>query len=239
MGAMRLVSLLLLAPLLVSAADDDGPRLGCGFGSGMGITDEDGDGFGSTIDCDDSDPDVHPDADEYCDGIDNDCDGKLDEDAAVDAITWYEDYDHDDWGFETGDTAQACSQPDGYGPPGDCYDVDPRISPDADELCDGVDNDCDGLFDEDPVDGDYGCLDADGDGYGDPEICETSARSRVASCSTTQTATTGTPPSIPTRRTSATGWTTTAMARWIPGTWTRTETAGPAVTETATTRMPR
>jgi hypothetical protein len=49
--------------------------------------------------------------------------------------------------------------------PADCNDADPAIRPDAPELCDGVDTDCDGLVDEDAGEGSW-FLDADGDGYG-------------------------------------------------------------------------
>ena len=170
---MRLHPVLLLLPLVVATGADGDPRLGCGFGGGLGIEDADEDGYGSTIDCDDADPAIHPDAAEYCDGIDNDCDDDIDEDDAVDGETWYWDGDHDGWGVADGGTVSACHQPDGYGPVGDCYDYDPRISPSADEVCDGADNDCDGRVDVDPVDGATGCLDADGDGFGDPAICET------------------------------------------------------------------
>ncbi len=176
MVAMRFTPLLLLTPLILAEDDGEGPRLGCGFGSGVGIADEDGDGFGSTIDCDDADLAINPYAMEHCDGIDNDCDDKVDEDDAVDALTWYQDYDYDGWGNAEGETTRACSQPEGYAQAGDCYDLDPRISPDALEYCDGVDNDCDGIADEDSVDVQYGCLDVDDDGYGDPEVCVTECR---------------------------------------------------------------
>ena len=49
---------------------------------------------------------------------------------------------------------------------GDCNDADPRIFPESPEVCDGLDNDCDYLVDEDGGDLDW-CLDEDGDGHGD------------------------------------------------------------------------
>lgn len=42
-------------------------------------TDSDGDGWSTPIDCDDSDPDVHPGAPEACGAGDEDCDGEVDE----------------------------------------------------------------------------------------------------------------------------------------------------------------
>ncbi len=170
---MRLLPALLLLPLICGSSDEGKVRLGCGFGSGMGITDADEDGYGSTIDCDDGDPEVNPAADEYCDGYDNNCDGTVDEAESLDAETWYWDGDDDGWGTELGETHAACSIPSGYGPAGDCNDQDPRVYPDAPEVCDGLDNDCNGTPDDEPVNGLEGCLDADGDGYGDPDVCTT------------------------------------------------------------------
>ncbi len=171
---MRPHPVLLLLPLLVGTGAEGEVRLGCGFGDGLGIVDADGDGYGSTIDCDDGDAAVHPDAEESCNGIDDDCDDELDEDHAIDASTWHFDGDHDGWGVLGTESVRACTQPDGYGPAGDCYDMDPRISPDAEESCNGLDDDCDGELDEDAVDASWGCRDQDRDGFGDPEVCLTS-----------------------------------------------------------------
>ena len=52
---------------------------------------------------------------------------------------------------------------------GDCDDTDPATWPDAPELCDGADNDCDGETDEDATDATFWFRDADGDGHGDPD----------------------------------------------------------------------
>jgi len=118
-------------------------------------------------DCDDADADVHPGQDEVCDGVDQDCDGTADDDA-IDMSIYYADSDGD--GFGDADSATwGCSQPTGYVlDDTDCDDGDAGVNPDATETCDDVDQDCDGLIDDDAADmGDW-YADADGDGYGDP-----------------------------------------------------------------------
>ncbi len=108
--------------------------------------DADGDGWTADQDCDDSDPEIHPDAEEVCDGVDNDCDGDIDEGLGT---TWYEDLDGDGYGSPgTGIVVcDACLT--GYvRDSSDCDDGDPNTNPGADEICDGVDNDCDGDVDE-------------------------------------------------------------------------------------------
>lgn len=114
-------------------------------------------------DCADGDPD----APDLCDGVDSDCDGQVDEDA--EDAQWYPDADDDGYGTTRGSLI-ACSAPDGYVDNDlDCDDEDPDISPDAAEVCGGVDEDCDGLEDDDDpsVSGQSSFyLDEDDDGYG-------------------------------------------------------------------------
>ncbi|OGL98361.1 hypothetical protein A2304_01545 [Candidatus Uhrbacteria bacterium RIFOXYB2_FULL_57_15] len=114
-------------------------------------------------DCDDGDADVHPYAAEYCNDIDDDCDDDIDEDA-VDQSEWYADADGDGSGNWL-DNAWSCIQPDGYVDNGDdCDDLDGSVYPGADETCNGLDDDCDGIVptDETDADGD-GTSECDGD----------------------------------------------------------------------------
>jgi hypothetical protein len=96
-------------------------------------------------DCDDSDPEVYPGADEYCDGEDDDCDGAIDESDAVDATSWYSDSDGDGYG-DPATATPSCSMPSSMiDTGGDCDDADAAINPGAEEVCgDGVDDDCSG-----------------------------------------------------------------------------------------------
>ena len=100
-------------------------------------------------DCDDDDPDVNPKMPELCNGKDDDCDGSRDEPSAIDAPTWYQDSDRD--GF--GDAAVAktlCHDIDGWVADNtDCDDALEMVNPDGDEVCNGRDDDCDGLVDPD------------------------------------------------------------------------------------------
>ncbi len=119
-----------------------------GYSLAGGELDLDGDGWRPCADdCDDHNPDVHPFQPEICgDGLDNDCNGAIDDDVDIDGDGW-----------------TTCD--------GDCLDVLPEgidlpvnpadVHPDAEERCDGQDNDCNGLADDG--------LDADGDGY---SICD-------------------------------------------------------------------
>lgn len=117
-------------------------------------TDADGDGYhvgeGCTgdLDCDDTNALVFPGADEKCNGVDDDCDGAIDEEA-IDQQTFYRDNDGDGYG-DPSDSITACTQPQGYvSVSGDCSDLNSAINPGVAEVCgDVIDNNCDSNIDE-------------------------------------------------------------------------------------------
>ncbi len=127
--------------------------------------DQDEDGAGQSEDCDDTDAAIFPDAEEVCDGIDNDCDGELDE---TGERTAYVDADGD--GFGAGEALGTyCELPVGTADNAeDCDDTNLAVSPSAEEICDGLDNDCDTAVDVGATDGRVHYTDADADGFGDP-----------------------------------------------------------------------
>ncbi len=109
-------------------------------------------------DCNDLDLNVNPGAPEHCDGVDEDCDGEVDEDA-VDAITFYADVDGDGHG-DAASPVLACAASEGVvDNDDDCDDADANNFPGNAEAADGLDNDCDDMADEG--------LDSDGDGLED------------------------------------------------------------------------
>ena len=155
------------------------------LGEGSWYQDSDGDGYGDGVatvsctapsgyvadntDCDDSDGAVSPSATELCNGIDDDCDGAVDESTAADATVWYQDSDSD--GYGSGLTQVSCDQPTGYvSGDGDCDESSGAIRPGAAELCNGVDDDCDGQIDDGAAGTQTWYRDADQDGEGDPSV---------------------------------------------------------------------
>ena len=146
--------------------------------------DSDGDGYGDALtpteactqppghaangdDCDDTNASTSPAAYEVCDGVDNDCDSSIDEADAINATSWYTDADSDGYG-SSGAATLSCTAPTGHADnASDCDDASAAVNPGATELCDALDNDCDGTTDEaDAVDAATWYMDTDSDGYG-------------------------------------------------------------------------
>jgi hypothetical protein len=140
--------------------------------------DNDGDGFGTgatealgcypptgyvdnNIDCDDSTSDRSPDNSELCDGIDNDCNLLID-DEAVNAPTWYQDEDGDGFGDPNSPIESCTIQTGLVSNDLDCDDSLATVYPSAPEIWyDNIDQNCDGIDD-----------DQDQDGYPSAEDCD-------------------------------------------------------------------
>ena len=115
-------------------------------------------------DCNDADAAINPGVNEDCAQplVDMDCDGELNDIGADNCTPWFYDGDNDTWGTSQ---FQCRCEPDGNYKavnPGDCYDSNPAYNPDAQEVCDNIDNDCDKVVDD-------GC-DDDGDGFCDADM---------------------------------------------------------------------
>ena len=118
---------------------------------------EDVDGDGMSVcegDCDDGDPATYNGANEACDGADNDCDqvvpdNELDADGDG-TLVCDGDCDDADPLMNTldvdGDGVTSCA--------GDCDDADAAVFPGATEVCNAIDDDCDGVVPEDETDDD-------------------------------------------------------------------------------------
>ena len=125
-------------------------------------------------DCDDSNAAIHPGAQELCNGIDDNCDGTIDTDnTSLPQHIFYQDKDNDTYGNKE-ITIQACAAPPGYtdnnsdiNPEGvfDCKDNNSAINPGEAELCNSIDDNCNGQTDEGS---NIYYRDEDGDTYGNP-----------------------------------------------------------------------
>jgi len=145
--------------------------------------DADGDGYTTDDgDCDDTDADVYPGAIEVCDdaNVDEDCDGKTDDDdesVSADSLNaWFVDADGDGYGTPDIEVLQ-CDAPAGHvADDTDCDDSDAAVNPGAAEVCDAddVDENCNGLSGSADPELDASStlewfLDADRDGFGDDD----------------------------------------------------------------------
>jgi Putative metal-binding motif len=158
------------------AANGDGGSKGDGPGTGfesfpigcagtLYYRDFDGDGFGGADsgytrncskpmyyanvlgDCNDSDERIYPGATEVCNKRDDNCNGQIDEGLPI--VTYHVDADGDGHGSPKGPTVMDCTPPKGYAPGvDDCDDTKPTVYAGAQELCDYIDNNCNGQTDE-------------------------------------------------------------------------------------------
>jgi hypothetical protein len=125
--------------------------------------DADSDGFGSSAsgttaacsapsgyvsnnsDCNDGNASIRPGGTEVCNGADDNCNGSIDEGVGS---TFFRDADGDGFGSSAGGTTVACSAPSGYvSNNSDCNDSNGNINPSQPEVCNGIDDNCDGAID--------------------------------------------------------------------------------------------
>ena len=145
-----------------SDVDEDGLGDACD-----GDADQDGDP--DQTDCAPLNKDIHHGAAEICDGADNNCDGQADEPGADGCTSYLVDVDGDDFGKKGSTALCLCAATGVYSATtgGDCNDADPAVHPGVAEVCNGIDDDCDGVTDGQDT---GGCKtfykDGDKDGYG-------------------------------------------------------------------------
>ena len=146
--------------------------------------DEDQDGYGVTADkqcigaaeypytavvggdCDDANANVKPGAFETCNDLDDNCDGATDPIGTQGCQLLYPDADADGYGALNQPAVCHCKPTGIYRATvsGDCVDSDAGVNPQATEVCDGTDNNCNGQVDEGVLQTYF--KDADADGYG-------------------------------------------------------------------------
>lgn len=125
------------------AGREDQPRTACAGTSPEGLA-------ASGDDCNDNNASVYPGGPEYCNNIDDNCNGEVDEESLP--VDQYPDADGDGYYSvserSSGDVISGCLQPGYAAAFGDCQPNEASIHPGAEEVCNQVDDDCDGDIDE-------------------------------------------------------------------------------------------
>ncbi len=124
-------------------ADNDSDGFGAGAPAACGVT--------NNTDCNDGNGAIHPGATEVCNGLDDNCNGSIDE--GLTYTLYYVDADHDTYGSSLDAGTLFCTNPGvGYSINNtDCNDGSATVHPGATELCNGVDDDCNGTADDGTV----------------------------------------------------------------------------------------
>ncbi len=121
--------------------------------------DADGDGYGDSSDwiwaskkpagyvtdgndCNDSSFSVRPGALESCNGIDDNCNGEIDEEGAEGCTYYYKDSDGDGYGYPGPRCLCSSDNPYNVTNDGDCNDNNPNVHPGVADICNGIDDDC-------------------------------------------------------------------------------------------------
>ena len=136
-----------------------------GFGAGTATNSCSNLGAGyatNNTDCNNNNPNIRPNAIEICNAIDDNCNNLIDD--GLTFVNYYIDTDSD--GFGAGTATNTCSNPGaGYATNNtDCNNVNSAINPAAIEICNTIDDNCNGIVNEGIAFLTY-YLDADQDGY--------------------------------------------------------------------------
>ena len=134
----------------------------------VGFVDLDGDAWAACDDCNDEEAAVNPGATELCNDVDDDCDGLIDEDSAAPPV-WYADRDADTFGDPDTSTSACVAPADYVADASDCDDAAAAVNPAATEVCNEIDDNCDGVIDDGSVAPVAWYADGDADTYGDPD----------------------------------------------------------------------